>query len=314
VPGVQAAGLSKVLPFEGDAEVMGFAIEGRPAAELANASMMVRAVSADFLSTLRVPLLKGRSFTKFDRAAGQRVAIISRTSAARYWPSQNPLGSRVTLRRQQWTVVGVVEDVPTHGLDVASKPVVYVPIAQWPVRMRGMRAVVRTAADPSAVMGAIRAAMAEVNKDMPIFSVETLTDLCDESMARQRFGALILGLFAAVALALAVVGIYGAVSNLVVQRTHEIGIRMAVGASPGKILRTTVGEGTLLAAGGILVGTAGAAAAARLLRSLLFGVSTTDPATYLGMSGLLLLVVAIASWVPGRRAARIDPVAAIRSE
>jgi putative ABC transport system permease protein len=188
------------------------------------------------------------------------------------------------------------------------------PLDQWPARLRSMSAAVRTAGNPAAVMGAIRTAMAEVNKDVPIFEIRTLDDLCRESIARQRFGALILGVFAAVALVLAVVGIYGTVSHLVVQRTHEIGIRMAVGAAPRDILRATVGEGLLLAAGGVVVGAFAAAAATRLLGSLLFSVSNTDPATYLAMSALLLLVVAVASWVPGRRAMSIDPVTALRSE
>jgi predicted permease len=313
-PGVQAAGLTLVLPLEGDVEVRGFGIEGRPPAEMANASVMARPVSTGFLNTLEVPLLQGRLFTEFDRGAGEQVAIISRATRARYWPSGNPLGSHVTIVRQQWTVVGVVEDMPTNGLDTAAKPVVYVPLDRWPIGLRSMRAVVRTAGDPSAVLGGIRQAMAEVSREAPIFAVQTLDDLCGESIARQRFAALILGLFALVALVLAVVGIYGTVSNFVVQRTHEIGIRMAVGASPRDILRATVGEGVLLAAAGVVVGAAAAAASARLLASLLFGVSNTDPATYLAMSALLLFLVAVASWVPGRRAMGIDPVTALRSE
>jgi predicted permease len=314
VPGVQAAGLTLVLPLEGDVEVRGFTIEGRPPAEMANASVMARPVSTGFLSTLKVPLLQGRLFTEFDRGAGERVAILSRATAARHWPSGNPLGSRVTIVGQQWTVVGVVEDMPTNGLDTAPKPVVYVPLDQWPIGLRAMSAVVRTAGDPAAALGGIRRAMADVSREAPIFAVQTLDQLRGESIARQRFAVLILGLFAVVALVLAVVGIYGTVSHIVVQRTHEIGIRMAVGACPHDILRATVGEGVLLAAAGVVVGAFAAAAAARLLGGLLFGVSNIDPATYLAMSGLLLLLVAVASWVPGRRAMGIDPVTALRSE
>jgi predicted permease len=314
VPGVQAAGLALVLPLEGDIEVRGLTIEGRPAAEMADAEVMTRPVSADFLSTLRVPLLQGRRFSAFDRTGSEQVAIISRAAAERYWPSQNPLGSHITVTRQRWTVVGIVEDVPTSGLDAAPKPVVYMPIDQWPVPMRSLSAAVRTTGDPAAVMGGIRRTVAEVNRDVPIFDIRTLDDLCRESIARQRFGALILGVFAAVALVLAVVGIYGTVSHLVVQRTHEIGIRMAMGAAPRDILRATVGEGLLLAAGGVVVGAVAAAASTRLLGSLLFSVSNTDPATYLAMSAVLLLVVAMASWVPGRRAMSIDPVTALRNE
>jgi putative ABC transport system permease protein len=239
--------------------------------------------------------------------------------ADRVFPGEDPIGHRInkigegTGEAPVWrTVVGVVGHVAKYGLDGRVKEQYYIPAAQLP--QRNMSGVVRTAGDPEALASAARAAVRAVDAEMPVYKVMTMQQVIDDTLTGRRFTALLLAIFAGVALVLASVGLYGVIAYAVSQRTHEIGIRMALGAQVGDVVGMVVRQGMRLAAIGLVVGAAGALATTRFLGTMLYGVGAADPATFVAIPAILAAVALVASWLPARRAARIDPMVALRGE
>jgi predicted permease len=320
LPGVQAAGMiSFGLPL-GDNFLSGdFTVEGQPAPP-PGASASKPLVSADYFRALGIPLLQGRSFTESDGAQAPRVAIISQSLAHRFFPRQDPLGRRLDVgfggRPLLYTIVGVAGDVKEWGLSARAPMIIYVPYAQAPLPflLSAAALVVRTAGDPTSLAGAVRHAVQSIDQEMPLFNVASMQQLLYKSVAEPRFNLLLFGVFAALALFLAVVGMYSVMSYSVVQRTHEIGIRRALGARESDVLRLVVGQGLKLSLAGVAIGLAGALALTRMLATLLYGIRPADPITFCWVALLLAIVALLACFVPARRAMRVDPNVALRYE
>jgi predicted permease len=320
LPDVESAAVIVVLPLGGDHENWSFSIEGRPKEDTANANAMVRHISPGYLQNMRIPLLKGRALTHFDRAGGENVMVISKAMASTHWPTEDPIGKIIRffgppeLMALTWRIVGISEDVPSSGLDVTPKPTVYLPQDQWPWGVSSMSLALRTKTEPAGLANTVRAEVASMDNDLPIFNLMTMNEIRGASVAQRCFGMLLLGIFAGVALVLAAVGIYGTISYMVGQRTQEIGVRMAMGAQKHHIINMIVGHGFALTLVGMLVGSVGAFALTRYLSSLLFGISGTDIPTFAAVSALLLAVALLASYFPAQRAAKIEPIAALHYE
>ncbi|MGH7719022.1 MAG: FtsX-like permease family protein, partial [Gemmatimonadaceae bacterium] len=319
LPGVQSVGGVYGLPLSGLGFTLSFDVAGRPeAAPGQEPAAEIRVVTSDYFTTLGIPVLRGRGFTDQDRPGSLPVVAMNEAAAARFFPNEQALGQRVTFGwsrdsvRMSGEVVGIVRDV--RELELAGDPVpqFYIPFAQWP--MSQFSIAMRTERDLGSIIPLARAQLREVDPGIPMFEVRTLETMVAESVARPRFYMLLLGAFAAVALLLSAVGIYGVIAYLVAQRTHEIGVRMALGASTRRVTRMVLGESLTLAALGIALGLAGAFALTRLLATLLFGVKATDPVTFVAVSLLLASVALVASWIPAMRAARLDPLIAMRAE
>jgi predicted permease len=321
LPGVQAAGVITQLPLTTQGLSFSFSLEGQaplPAANLPQA--VFRVVSPDYFSALGIPLLGGRSFTPQDTADAPAVAVINHTMAERFWPGQEALGKRFKIGASDspnpWmTVVGVVGDVRQTSLEQALKPELYV--SHWQDRRffaipRDL--VIRTAGDPLNLTAAVRAEIWKLDKDLPLYRVRTMEQIVAQAVAGQRFNMLLLALFAALALVLATVGIYGVMSYATAQRRHEIGIRMALGANARDVFRLVLGQGLLLTGSGVALGLMGALALTRLMKGLLFNVTASDPLTFAAVTLLLMVVALLACWIPARRAARVDPLVALRCE
>ena len=315
VPGVSAAAASSLLPFEGGGTANEITIEGRPVSpDGALASSDWRRVTPGFFRMLGVPLRSGRDFTPSDAAEGAPpVVIVSETTAKRFWPGVDPIGRRLRPgRTQEWqTVVGVAADVHHLSLDANPNPMVYYPYqGGWNPMSIG----VRYEGDASAITPAIRAAAHAIDPKLPVGTVRRVDQLVAGSLGERRFNVSLLALFAGIALLLAAVGLYGAMSFAVGRRTREIGVRMALGARPADVLRMVLGEGLRLTAVGLGAGLVAAIALTWTMRGLLFGVTTADPLTFAGITLLLLAVALLATWIPARRAARVDPMRAIRCD
>ncbi len=311
LPDVESAGGTSNLPLSGTNMVFLASVEGRPTGAF---PASFRAVSQDYFRTMRIPLLKGRWFDDRDTASSQSVVVINKTMARQIWPGEEPLGKRIKhgFKEQVAEVVGVIGDVKYGGLDQQTKPEMYAPFSQrsWPF----MRIVVRTKSDPMNLAAAIRTEAQAIDKDQPIDKLTTMASVVGASIATRRFYGQLLGAFAVLAFILASVGIYGIVSYSVAQRTREIGIRMALGAKQSDVLRLVLAEGSWLTMLGVILGLAGAFAATRVLTSLLFEVKPTDPVTFIGLSILLATVALLASYIPARRATKVDPLVALRYE
>ncbi|HST53136.1 MAG TPA: ABC transporter permease [Pyrinomonadaceae bacterium] len=317
LPGVEAVGAVSFLPFTGPGAATGFTITGHPAPKAGEGPVTeVRVVDAGYFNAMRIPLERGRAFNAEEVTAERHVAVVSESLAQKYFPGEDPIGQRIVVAMKQnpepTEIVGVVPDVKLQTLDDEPKPTVYWP--QPELTTNFMTLVVRTKGDPLSLVAAARKEIQAMDAEQPVADVRTMNQLLAESVGRARFSALLLAVFACVALVLAVVGLYGVMSYAVAQRTHEIGIRVALGAQGRDVLGLVVGQGLLLAAVGLALGLAGALALTRLMRSLLYEVSTTDPATYVGISALLLLVALLACLIPARRATKIDPIVALRYE
>jgi predicted permease len=271
-------------------------------------------VTPGFFRMLDVPLRSGRDFTEADATEGApMVVIVSETMAKRYWPGVDPIGRRLRPgRSQNWqTVVGVAADLHHLSLDADPNPMVYYPYqGNWNPMSIG----VRYDGDSSRIAPAIRDVAHAIDPQLPIGTMRRVDDLVAGSLGERRFNASLLAVFAGIALLLAAVGLYGAMSFAVGRRTREIGVRMALGAQPGDVLRMVLGEGLRLAAVGLVAGLATAAALTWTMRGLLFGVTAADPLTFAGITLLLLAVACLATWIPARRAARVDPMRAIRCD
>jgi putative ABC transport system permease protein len=262
-------------------------------------------------------LLRGRPFTAADTPESAPVIIINETLARRVWPGEDPIGKRVKQGRPEadspWReVVGVVNDVKMNGLDLATSLQTYLPFSQVPGESVGL--IVRAERNPTALASAVEQAVHAIDKDLPVSSILTMDQLLGNSLAQRRLTLILLAGFAALALLLAAVGVYGVIAYTVRQRTHELGIRMALGAQAGAALRLILGQGLKLALIGVALGLAAALALTRWMESLLFEVRPTDPLTLCLIAVVLLCVAFVACWVPARRAARVDPLLALRSE
>ncbi len=269
------------------------------------------ATSPGYFAAMGIPLLHGRVYTDEDIQSNNPVVVVDQALADRFWPGQSALGKQIGFdSKGPWsTIIGVVGTVRSHTLAMESKGTLY-----FPGYYEGMSLVVRAASNPGALAGAIRTQVQALDPSQAVYDVKTMSERVTESVAQQRFAAVLLALFAGLALALAAVGLYGVLSYMVAQRTHEIGVRMALGAHPRDVLRLVIGQGLKLAVIGVAVGIAAAFGLTRLMASLLYGVSATDPLTFVGVSLLLVLVALLACYVPARRAMRVDPMLALRYE
>jgi putative ABC transport system permease protein len=317
LPGVQSTGAVLSLPLGGDTFNVGrsYIREGRPATpeESVNAGYLV--ATPDYLRALQIPLVAGRTFSDQDTEQTTKVLIVNETMARQLWPGESPLGKRITIWRDEKfprEIVGVVGDTK-QSLDTEAGRQMYVPYAQdsgW----NGMSLVIRTSADPLNTVAAARNEIRSLDKGIPVFNLKTMNDVLATSVAPQRMSMLLLTAFAAVALLLAMIGIYGVTAYYVTQRTQEIGIRIALGAQVGDVMKLVLKNGMALAAIGVALGLAGAFALTRLMSSLLFAVKPTDTATFVIVSVCLLVTALLASYLPARRATKVDPLVALRYE
>ncbi len=317
-PGVESVAVVLPLPFSGSNYNSSFAVEGRPpSAPGESESLELSMISPDYFRVMSIPLHKGRAFTERDRDGAPLTIIINETLARRHFADEDPLGKRITVGtiggELSCEIVGVVGDTKQDQLDRDAEPQAYVSYLQVPIGEMVFVARGRTN-DVTSLAAALRSGVQSVDKDQPIYEVNVLRELLADSIARQRFSMWLLAVFAGVALSLAAVGIFSVMSFTVAGRTHEIGVRMALGAQRGDVLRLVIGQGMLLAGLGIAVGLAGAFALTRVMRSLLYGVGATDPATFASVSLLLMFVALIACYIPARRATRVDPLVALRYE
>ena len=322
IPGVESAGAINRLPLTGNWWTTELSVQGGKESSDTGINVRSRVITPGFLETMRIPLIAGRNISKSDTAKSQRVAVINAGLARDLWNEADPIGKVVCLckptDRPRWlAVIGVVGDVRYKGLKVASEPVVYVPFAQATTGLFpdwGMDLVVRTGRDPLTFANSVRGEFGALDNTLPLFQVRTLEQLISGDVEQERFVMFLFCVFAAAALLLATIGIYGVISYLVTSRTQEIGIRLALGASPKGILAMVIGRGTLLALAGVLIGTTGAIFLTRLMSSLLYGIAPWDLLTLVGVWILTLAVSVVACYIPGRRAMRVDPIIALRYE
>ena len=319
LPGTQAAMVSE-LPLSGDSLNHDFLIEGRPPIAAGDEpSLETRSVMGDYFHVMQIPLKSGRDFQSHDFDPNAPfVGIVNDEVVKQYFPNENPVGKRVRWARNptvQWIeIVGVVGNVKHFGLDLPEQPALYSPYTQINSWKRWMTFAVRTQADPAAMTQAVKGQIWKVDAQLPITRVQTMDEVSAASFDARRFNMLLLTLFAGLALVLAAVGVYGVMSYAVTQRTHEIGIRMALGAQVGNVMRLVMQSGLVIAMVGVAIGLAGAFALTRLMRTLLFAVEPTDKATFAGVSICLLLIALAACYLPARRATKVDPLQALRYE
>jgi putative ABC transport system permease protein len=321
LPGARGATIAAPLPFARLFGAWTFTLDDRPPPE-APLTANVRGVSTGYFRTLRIPIVAGRDFQAGDERGPDHVAIVNESFARRHWPQGNPLGRRIRAYEVDRRIIGVAADTlgscgatgcigaGAGRLDGGAEPEIIFPNSAG----RHFYIAVRAAGSPSALVGPLRAAVREVDPNVPLTEVRTMDEAIDESLGQRRSIMLLLGLFAALALVLAAVGIYGVVSYSVTLRTREIGVRMALGAQAFHVQRTVVGEGLRLCLVGLAVGVAAALALTRVMRTQLYGVSATDPATFAALAALLLGVAALAALLPARRATRVDPMIALRAD
>jgi putative ABC transport system permease protein len=314
LPGVKSVAVSDGLPFN-MANYPGFIIEDRPSPDNKGSGLRYT-VSPDYFQTLGIVLIKGRVFTAEDTRASQLVAVINEVLAQRYFPNEDPIGKRLKHgpNSPSLEIVGIVRHVEHYNLDEqnSAQPQFYTNFNQS--RARPINLLVRTDAEPLSLAAAVRAQVAALNKDQAVFNVRTMEQILARSVAARRFSMLLLTVFAVVALALASLGIYGLMSYAVAQRTREIGVRMALGAQSGNVLRLVIGQGMKLAFVGVATGLIASSALTRTMKNLLFGVRATDPATFATIALLLIAVALLACYVPARRATKVDPMVALRVE
>ena len=315
LPGVSVAGAAQIFPLAGDDYILSFVQIGKPPVPVGNQpSAAYYAATPGYFGALRIPIKRGRDFTEHDDAESPAVAIISESMARQFYPGEDPLGQRIQVGNgsRPAEIVGIVGDVRDQELERKGMPAVYEPAAQVP--FGSMYYGVRSEGDPAGLISGVRAAIRELDPELPVDAIGTVDALVANSLSQRRFSLLLMAVFAGLALVLAMVGIYGVISYSVAQATREIGIRVALGAARGDVLRMVFGYGGLLLAVGLGIGIAAAMAAGRLLQSQLFEVRPADPATFVAVAAVLLITGLVACAVPAVRAMRVDPLVALRNE
>src|SRR5215831_2485259 len=315
LPGAQQVSVASALPLASNWQI-GFRVEGGGENEYYTAYGSW--VGDDFFRAMGIPLKSGRVFTEEDRADTTPVVVVSEAMAHRFWPGQSAVGKRIRWggwNPQGWlTIAGVVADVKFSSLESESPPTIYMPVFQIPRIRRDAVFIARTTAEPSSLAAAMRREIAAVDADLPVYDVRTMNQVIAESVAQRRFTMGLLAIFAVAALSLAALGLYGVISYAVTQRTREIGLRMALGGRRLDVLRLVVGQGMKMAMIGALAGLLASLALTRLMKGLLYGVSASDPLTFIAVALLLTLVALVACWIPARRATKVDPMVALRCE
>lgn len=319
IPGARGAAINTAVPFSGQGWGNSVEVEGRPAAPGDSFLVSVQCVSPAYFSTMGIALDNGRDFDDRDSEKGAPVAIIDRRMAESLWPGENPLGKRINLDGPWRTIVGIASSVKRTGLDASEQPQIYVPYPQLSPELtkflgRGLFLVINSSVEPLALTESVRNSVLALDRQMALTNVSTMEELLQASVAEQRFRTLLLGLFSVMAVILASIGIYGLMSYMVTQRWHEIGIRVALGATRRSILELVLKQALTLTAAGIAVGIFSSLLVARLLSSMLFGISPYDVVTFLGVPLLLVTFAFLASYLPARRAARVDPMITLRYE
>lgn len=317
LPGVQSAAVAGNLPLTYDGDSMPIGIEGRtdPPPDQ-RPDVILRVVGPGYFSTMGIPLVRGRDFSEQDKADSARVVIVSEKTARHFWPGENPIGKRLkpgsTSRNIPWIeIIGVVKDVRQNDFVSEPKMQMYMPYQQLN-SFAPNALVVRTNVEPLSLAAAVRNAIWAVDKDQPVSNLRSMDEIVSEAVARQRFSMLLLGIFAALAMVLAAVGIYGVMSYSIAQRTREIGLRIALGAQKSDVLKMILRQGLRFVAAGLAIGLAASFVLTRVMASLLFGISATDPATFVAISLVLIAVALLASYIPAVRAMKIDPMLALR--
>jgi len=316
LPGVKSASWVTDLPLSDNSDTLGFSIAGQPELESGKPrEALFNVVGPGYFQTLGIPLLRGRDFTDRDTVTAPGIALINQAMVRRFWPDQDPLGKQITINGKSFlSIAGVVGNVRQLGPASETSPEVYLSHLRDPVAWPYRTLVVRTASDPLKLVGLIEQAVWSVNRDQPVSNIATMEQVLADSVAQPRIFTLLLGVFAALALALASVGIYSVVSYSVSQRTHEVGVRLALGAEQLDVLRLVIGQGMLLTGIGLGIGLAGAIALTRFLSSFLYSVHPTDPLTFAAVALALSGVALLATYIPARRATKVDPMVALRHE
>jgi putative ABC transport system permease protein len=319
LPGVEQAAFASSLPLGGHNEYDAFEIEGQPPKHLVDLPVADKTiVTPAYLATMKIPMLRGRGLSAFDTASAQMVAVIDQAAAREYWRHENPLGKRIRYFDGQnqmgpWlTIVGIAGAIKHVSMDEPATPTVYVPLEQFPYP--GMEFVVRTKRDPAQLASAVRAAIHDVRPDVPVVGLRPAQEIVSATTWRQRFATQLIGVFAGLALVMALVGAYGVILYSVSQRLNEFGIRIALGASRGDVLAMVLREGIVIAGSGIAIGLIAAASLGHALESLLFEVRAIDLATFVSCSLLMLATALLASYLPARRATNVDPMTALRCD
>jgi predicted permease len=319
LPGVEGAAYNSMLPFLSQGTTQGYRVEGRQLPPGEPGDALLRVGTNDYLKTLVVRLLEGRLADSRDVADAPPVIVVNETLAKRWWPKETALGHRIAMSAggtPVWrTIIGVVKDVRERGYELEMKPGVYIPFAQFPGTWAlPDNLIVRTKGDPSALAGAARRVIAGIDPEQPVAAVRTMDAILDRAVEDRAQQMNLLGAFAGLALLLASIGLYGVLSYAVTQRSREIGLRMALGASARTVVGMIVGRGLALTALGLSIGLSLSVAAARTMKTMLYGVDAIDPATFAGVSVLLCVTAVLACWVPARRASRVDPIVVLREE
>jgi predicted permease len=311
MPGVRSATLASALPLN-PSRFAPVQFEGQPPLPLAQRPFaVIQTITPDYFRTMGAQLLHGRTFDEHDDANGRRVVIVNQTLAHRYWPNESAIGKHCSLGNISVEIVGVAGNIRNVALGAPASPEIYVPYPQLPTR--SMNLVLRSTGDPQTLVPESRRLVASLDPDLPVTAVQTLDDLFAASRIGARFTMLLLAGFSGIALLLAIVGLYGAISYSVTQRTQELGIRMALGAARRDILALVIGQGLALTAVGIVLGAVVSLWATRLMSSLVFETQVTDVVTLAGSAAAFIAVSAIATYVPARRAARVDPATTLRA-
>ena len=316
IPGVKAVGAISFLPLSGQRSASGFDVEGRPPAPPGQQPVGdMRAVTPGYFRAMGIPIVQGRGIAPEDASGTPAVAVVSETLARTFWPGESAVGHYLLYEWQgneRVQIVGVAADVHHDSPDKDAYMEIYRPLKQFPYS--GMALVVRGEGDPASYAAPVRSAIREIDRELPVADVHTMDELVSRSLGRTRLSTALFGLFGVLGLVLAAIGIYGVMSYTVQQRRHEIGLRMALGARPGDVVRMVVWRGATLAAAGIAIGMVAGLLLTRLMSGLLFGVAPHDGATFAAIAALLGGVGLVATYLPGRRATRVDPVAVLRGE